>query len=51
MMENLDTNTSGRSPLEGSQTSTIIELEPAPINLTNAGGEGLKKETDVSTEL
>jgi hypothetical protein len=51
MMENLDTNNTGRSPLGGSQESTIIELEPPHINLTHVGGEGHKKEADVSTEV
>jgi hypothetical protein len=45
-MENLDTNNSG---LAGIQTSTIIELEPAPM--TYLGGDAHKKEVDVSIEL
>lgn len=52
MMENQDTNNTGRSRLGGSQESTIIELEPVPINLTDASGEGQnKKEIEISTEL
>ena len=52
MMENQDTNNTGRSRLGGRQESTIIELEPIPINLTDASGVAQnKKEVEISTEL